>query len=189
VPDKFTFRFDRRLTVGEAPAAAVAAVEKLPAVAAAREAGLHVEVGIPRYTEPTWKGYQPGNEQTYMGWETPEEHPAIQAAVEAYDRVVAPTVESSGPGGSLKKTARVDRWIFSTDGVGFPIPIEGSGVAVSERKNWVRTEEFWHPPMFGFGPGIEQNTHKIGEVVDLRELQRAVAMMARFPTVYAGRQG
>ena len=39
--------------------------------------------------------------------------------------------------------------------------------------------------MFGFGPGIEQNTHKIGEVVDLRELQHALAFLARFPSLYA----
>ena len=44
--------------------------------------------------------------------------------------------------------------------------------------------EFQHPAMFGCGPGIEQNTHKIGEVVDLRELQHAIAVIARFPSAY-----
>jgi acetylornithine deacetylase/succinyl-diaminopimelate desuccinylase-like protein len=39
--------------------------------------------------------------------------------------------------------------------------------------------------MFGLGPGIEQNTHKIGECVDLRELQHAIAFLARFPSVFA----
>ena len=38
--------------------------------------------------------------------------------------------------------------------------------------------------MFGFGPGIEQNTHKIGECVDLRELEHAVALLARFPSAF-----
>jgi acetylornithine deacetylase/succinyl-diaminopimelate desuccinylase-like protein len=44
-----------------------------------------------------------------------------------------------------------------------------------------------HPAMFGIGPGIEQNTHKIGECVDLRELQHSIAFLARFPSVFAGR--
>ena len=37
------------------------------------------------------------------------------------------------------------------------------------------------------GSGIEQNTHKIGECVDLRELQHSIAFLARFPSVFAGR--
>ncbi len=80
----------------------------------------------------------------------------------------------------------MDRWIFSTDGVGFPIPVEGSGVEVPASKGWVRTGAFHHPPMFGVGPGIEQNTHKLGEAVDLRQLQHAIAMLARFPSRFAG---
>ena len=47
VPDRFTFRFDRRLTIGETPEQAVADVEALDAVARAREAGLDVQIGIP----------------------------------------------------------------------------------------------------------------------------------------------
>lgn len=38
-----------------------------------------------------------------------------------------------------------------------------------------------------FGPGIEQNTHKIGECADARNLERAVAFLARFPQVFVGR--
>jgi len=43
-----------------------------------------------------------------------------------------------------------------------------------------------HPAMFGFGPGIEQNTHKIGECLDERELLHCAAFLARFPSVFAG---
>ena len=43
--------------------------------------------------------------------------------------------------------------------------------------------------MFGIGPGIEQNTHKIGECVDLRELQHAIAFTARFPSVFVETAG
>ena len=185
VPDRFTFRFDRRITAGEDPDEAVATIEGLPAVSVAREAGLEVEVRVPIYDQATWTGYVLNNPQVYLGWETPEAHPAIRAAVESYERVVSPHVSAGGTGGNLRREPRVDRWIFSTDGVGFPIPVEGSGVNVPESKGWVRTGDYHHPPMFGVGPGIEQNTHKIGEAVDLRELQHAIAMLARFPSLFA----
>lgn len=186
VPDKFVFRFDRRLTVGETPDGAVKAIDDLAAVAQARQAGLDVVVEVPLYDEPTWRGYVPGNPQIYMGWETPEAHPAIQCVADVYRSVVAPHVDPEGaarPGGSLKQEPRIDRWIFSTDGVGFPVKRDGD-VKVSSAKRWVEAGVFQHPAMFGCGPGIEQNTHKIGEVVDLRELQHAIAVIARFPSAY-----
>jgi len=187
VPDKFTFRFDRRLTVGETPDQAVADVEGLDAVAAARAAGLSVSVEVPVYEDLTWTGYQPGNPQIYMGWATPEAHPAIQTAVQVYDAVVGPNTktDSSAGSGELRPSARVDRWIFSTDGVGFPVPEKDHGIDVTPRKAWVNAGGFTHPPMFGFGPGIEQNTHKIGECVDSRELQLAITFLSRFPSRYA----
>lgn len=185
VPDKLVVRFDRRLTVGESAEQCVKDVEALDAVAAARAAGLTVEVSVPRYEEPTWKGYKPGNLQIYPGWITPEEHPAVQMAAKVYDKVVAPSVPPGGTNGQLRTHARVDRWIFSTDGVGFPIPADDTRIN-TEGKGWVTSGVVKHPAMFGFGPGIEQNTHKIGECVDDRELQLASAFIARFPSAYAG---
>ncbi|MCB0997112.1 MAG: peptidase dimerization domain-containing protein, partial [Acidimicrobiales bacterium] len=186
VPSRLRFRFDRRLTVGESPEQAVADVESLDAVRAASEAGLTVEVAVPTYDEPTWRGFEPRNPQIYMGWATPEDHLAIRCAVDTYDRVVAPNVgETDGEAGSLRPSARVDRWIFSTDGVGYPIPSDDTSIDVVERKEWVVAGKYKHPPMFGFGPGIEQNTHKIGECVDAREIRLAVAFLARFPSLYA----
>jgi len=44
--------------------------------------------------------------------------------------------------------------------------------------------EVKHPAMFGIGAGVEQNTHRNGEYVDLRELQHAIAVLARFPSMY-----
>ena len=186
VPDRFTFRFDRRITAGELPEAAVASIEGLQAVSRAREAGLTVTVGVPSYEQETWTGYTPGNKQVYLGWETPNDHPAIRAAVRAYEGVVSPRVPEGGSGGQLRKQPRVDRWVFSTDGVGFTVPVEGSGVTVPKSKDWIRIGDVHHPPMFGVGPGIEQNTHKIGEAVDLRELQHAIAVLARFPARFVG---
>lgn len=187
VPDRFTFRFDRRLTVGETPDQAIADVERLDAVSAARAAGLVVDVAVPSYEGATWRGYRLGNPQVYLGWATPEDHPAIQTAVDVYDRVVGPHVVPSATGtdGGMRHEARVDRWIFSTDGVGYPVPSSQSAIDVPPDKRWVDTGTFTHPAMFGFGPGIEQNTHKIGECVDQRELRLAIAFLARFPSAYA----
>lgn len=184
VPDRFVVRFDRRLTVGETPEQALADVEHLDAVQAARKAGLQVDVSVPRYDQPTWRGFKPDNPQIYMGWLTPEDHPALQAAVRTYAQVVTPHVTDGGQGGTLRRGPRVDRWIFSTDGVGFPIPVDDASVQVPPAKRWVVSGTVKHPAMFGIGPGIEQNTHKIGECVDLRELQHAVAFLARFPSAF-----
>jgi hypothetical protein len=157
-------------------------------VAAARKAGLKVEVTIPTYADPTWKGFALGNPQVYLGWVTPEEHPAIQAAVATYRGVVSPHVEGKvGTGGVLTKEPRVARWVFSTDGVGFPVPREAK-VPGSAGKGWVVSGEYKHPAMFGFGPGIEQNTHKIGECLDERELQHCAAFLARFPSTFAAQR-
>ncbi len=183
VPDRFIFRFDRRLTAGEDPQQALAAIEGLKAVAEARSAGLTVEVRVPRYTTPTWKGTRPDNPQIYPGWVTPAEHPAIEAAVESYRRVVTPFIEE-GEGGHCRREPRVARWIFSTDGVGMVVEAESCGIEGIEEKRWVREGRFVHPPMLGIGPGIEQNTHKIGECVDAREFDVVVATLVRFCSLY-----
>ena len=185
VPDRFTFRFDRRLTVGEDPEQARLDVERLDAVRAARDAGLTVDVTVPVYEGVTWRGYTPGNDQIYMGWATPEDHPAIRTAVDVYDGVVAPNVVASSDPGGMRTDARVDRWIFSTDGVGYPIPADDTTIDVPASKRWVEAGGYQHPAMLGFGAGYEQNTHKIGECVDARELRLAIAFLARFPGAFA----
>ncbi|OIP35348.1 MAG: hypothetical protein AUK47_16820 [Deltaproteobacteria bacterium CG2_30_63_29] len=184
VPDRFTFRFDRRLTIGETPAQAVADVESLAAVAAARAAGLKVEVAVPTYDLASWKGFKLNNPQIYMGWVTPAEHPAITSAVSAYQSVCSPYIAAGTPKGKPRKEPRVDRWIFSTDGVGFPLPKDDNPIDVPASKHWVAAGAFTHPPMFGIGPGLEQNTHKIGECVDSREMVHVIAFMARFPSLF-----
>lgn len=188
VPERLTFRFDRRLTVGETPEQALRDIEALESVRAARAAGLRVEVAVPPYREKTWRGYQADNPQIYRGWLTPEDHPAIRAATAAYWGVVTPHVAEPAGGasaGALRKEPRVDRWIFSTDGVGFPIPVGDRSIAVAETKRWLVSGDVKHPAMFGIGAGIEQNTHRVGECVDLRELQHAIAVLARFPSAFA----
>jgi len=189
VPERFTFRLDRRLTAGEDPEAARRDVERLPAVARAREGGLSVDVRIPVYDQPTWRGYRPGNPQIYPGWVTPEDHPAIRAAAETYRQVVTSQVERGDLGSFARAEPRVARWVFSTDGVGFPVKADDTSVQVPEGKRWIQEGSFRHPAMFGIGPGIEENTHKIGECVDSRELLAVTAFLARFPSVLrAGRR-
>jgi putative selenium metabolism hydrolase len=184
VPDRFVFRFDRRLTIGETPEQAVADVEKLSSVAAARKAGLKVEVTVPTYNEASWKGFKLDNPQVYLGWVTPEENPAVQAAVRAYRAVISPHVEGkSGTGGGIPKEPRVSRWVFSTDGVGYPVP-RSAKIPGAQGKGWVESGPYKHPAMIGFGTGIEQNTHKIGECLDERELQHCSAFLARFPSMF-----
>jgi acetylornithine deacetylase/succinyl-diaminopimelate desuccinylase-like protein len=182
VPERFTFRFDRRLTAGEDPQQALAHVETMESVKKAREAGLQVVVRAPYYDEPSWRGTKADNPQIYPGWVTPADHPAIVAAVDAYTSCATPIIEVTSGAGAMKKEPRVARWIFSTDGVGFPIPVGDDTLDVGERKRWVSDGTFKYPPMLGIGPGLEQNTHKIGECIDSREFDPVIATLARFPS-------
>ena len=80
-------------------------VEALDAVRAARAAGLRVDVAVPPYREKTWRGYLADNPQIYRGWLTPEDHPAIRAAVAAYRAVVTPHVDEPAGGAQRGRAA------------------------------------------------------------------------------------
>jgi putative selenium metabolism hydrolase len=188
VPSKFTFRFDRRITAGEAPSAAVAAIANLPAVEAARAAGLKVDVRVPVYNGTTHTGYVPDNDQIYIGWLTPEEHPAIQCAIDTYKRVVTPNIPADlvEEGGRVRREPRVSRWIFSTDGVGYPIAKDDDSIN-HEGKRWVVDAASKYPAMFGIGAGLEHHCHKLGEYIDARDMRHAISFMARFPSLLYAR--
>ncbi|MHB0970313.1 MAG: peptidase dimerization domain-containing protein [Thermoanaerobaculia bacterium] len=189
VPERFTFRFDRRLTAGEDPHAAMKDVESLASVKRARDAGLKVDIRAPYYAEASWRGTKASNPQIYPGWVTPEEHPVIQAAVAAYKRCAAPVIEESKGTGGTKREPRVARWIFSTDGVGYPVPSNETSIPVTKAKQWIDNGTFKYPPMWGIGPGLEQNTHKIGECIDSREFDPVIATLARFPSMLRAMKG
>ena len=125
------------------------------------------------------------NPQVYAGWVTPPDHLAVKMAIEAYYRVVTPQVTKPGALGALRQEPRVGRWIFSTDGVGYPVRASDRGIKVPAGKRWVVCGGLKHPAIIGLGPGIEHNAHKIGECVDVRELEAAIAFYARFPSLYA----
>lgn len=182
VPERFTFRFDRRLTAGEDPQAALAAIDSTSSVRIAREAGLQVDVRAPYYDKPSWRGTKADNRQIYPGWVTPEDHPAVVAAVDAYRASASPIVEVTSGTGALSPEPRVARWIFSTDGVGFPVPRDDASLPVGADKLWVDDGTHRYPPMVGIGVGIEQNVHKIGECIDSREFDPVIATLARFPS-------
>ena len=40
-----------------------------------------------------------------------------------------------------------------------------------------------HPAIFGIGPGFEENTHKIGECVDSREMAAVIAFLGVYPAI------
>jgi putative selenium metabolism hydrolase len=180
VPETFTFRLDRRLTVGEDPQQALADIASLPAVERARQSGLRVEVRAPIYEQPTWQGYVLGNQQIYPGWSTPETHPAIAAACETYKQSITVMVDEGLLGSSGIREPRVGRWVFSTDGVGVPVTVEVAGDC-GARKAWIESGRMRHPAIFGIGPGCEENTHKIGEYVDAREMAAVIAFLGVYP--------
>ena len=93
-----------------------------------------------------------------------------------------PMVEEELLGGSANGEPRVSRWVFSTDGVGFPTRAERV-VGISTRKRWVEAGDLSHPAMFGIGPGVEENTHKIAECIDSREMAAAISFLANYPSV------
>lgn len=62
VPERFVFRFDRRMTVGETPDQCLKDVLSLPAIQEAIAAGLKVDVRAPKYEGLTHTGWKPNND-------------------------------------------------------------------------------------------------------------------------------
>ena len=99
VPDEAELHIDRRLTVGETRASAIAEVE-----AALNDAGVEAEVFTLVYEEKAWTGLVYPMDKYYPTWVLDEEHPALAAAGRAYTRVTG-------------RQPEVSRWTFSTNGV------------------------------------------------------------------------
>lgn len=113
VADSCTIHLDRRLTHGETPESAVAELEALPSVQAAKG-----RVSILDYAVPAYTGLVYPTKKFYPTWVLPEDHPALMAAVAAYE-------------GALGEKPKVDKWTFSTNGIAtmgmFGIPSFGLG--------------------------------------------------------------
>jgi putative selenium metabolism hydrolase len=145
VPGACSIHLDRRLTAGETKESAVAQVKALPGAEDA-------EVEILNYEVPSYTGLRYPMEKYYPTWVLEESHPLAQAAIRTYETL-------------WKKAPVVDKWTFSTNGVG---SMGLMGV-----------------PTIGFGPGEEEVAHSVGERVPIRHLVEAAQFYAAFPMTYA----
>lgn len=99
VPDRCAFYIDRRLTLGETEAKALAEVQSV----ILRES-LRAEVEVTEYRATSYTGYEIRHRVYYPAWAMEEDHPLVQATVR--------TVRNT-----LGYVPRVQEWVFSTDGV------------------------------------------------------------------------
>jgi putative selenium metabolism hydrolase len=144
VPGACSIHLDRRLTAGETKESAVAEVQALPGAEGA-------EIEILTYDTPSYTGLKYPMEKYYPTWVLGESDPLAQAAVAAYESL-------------WRKPPVVDKWTFSTNGVG---SMGLMGV-----------------PTIGFGPGEEDVAHSVIDRVPIRHLVEAAQFYAAFPLAY-----
>jgi putative selenium metabolism hydrolase len=99
IPDSCTFVIDRRLTLGETEAKALAEVEGV----IARE-NVRAEVCLAEFEYTSYTGYICRGQEHYPAWVVPENHLLIQAAARAVRKVTG-------------ERPSIGKWDFSTDGV------------------------------------------------------------------------
>jgi acetylornithine deacetylase/succinyl-diaminopimelate desuccinylase-like protein len=174
VPQQFIATFDRRLVGSEDGAGAVRELEVLRSVSRARIVGCDVRISV-----------EEGEE--YRCWMTPPNNTAIEAAVESYKRTISVGADPPRGVGSLKREARIGRWVGRTQGPGW-IFKNGEFRFSIERKNWVAEGEWVHPPMFGIGAGFEEHVGTLGEYVYKDQIWGPIAVIARFPSVFRDRR-
>lgn len=117
VPDSCEIYLDRRLTWGETPAAALEQIRALDSTG-------EMQVEIPEFTAPTHRGFVYPVLKEYPAWKTDPSHPAITAAMDAFESL-------------FERKPEIGRWIFSTNGVAisgiYGIPCIGFGPG---REEW-----------------------------------------------------
>jgi putative selenium metabolism hydrolase len=143
VPGACSIHLDRRLTAGETLESAVAEVKAVVPDGA--------EVEVLMYEVPSYTGLKYPMQKYYPTWVLPENDPLVQSAVKTYE-----TIHQQSP--------VVDKWVFSTNGVG-SMGIMGV-------------------PTVGFGPGEEDVAHSVVERVPVRHLVEAAKFYAAFPLTY-----
>jgi putative selenium metabolism hydrolase len=99
VPDSCTFYVDRRLTLGETEAKAIAEIRN---VVLREEA--QATISVSEYTSTSYTGYQARAKAYYPAWALDRDHPLIQQ--------VSRAIRSE-----LGYRPNLDKWSFSTDGV------------------------------------------------------------------------
>jgi putative selenium metabolism hydrolase len=97
VPSAVTIYVDRRLTHGED---AYEELERLKSLIGERE---DIQISIPEYNEPSYTGFVFPLEMLYPTWLMPEDHPFVQAGLDAAKQ--------------LGWKMQVGKWDFSTNGI------------------------------------------------------------------------
>jgi putative selenium metabolism hydrolase len=115
VPGQAYIHLDRRLTVGDTKASAVAEVKD-----AVKRAGVKAKVEVLRYDRPSYTGLTYETEKYFPTWCEPEDALQVEAAIRTHRE-------------TLGKAPTLHRWTFSTNGVSiagmFGIPCVGFGPA------------------------------------------------------------
>ena len=99
VADGCSISIDRRLTAGEDAELALSQIAELPAAKAA-----NAKVSMYTYEVPSYTGLVYPTDCYFPSWVVEEEHPAVQAAADAYTSL-------------FNADPRIDNWTFSTNGV------------------------------------------------------------------------
>jgi putative selenium metabolism hydrolase len=99
IPDTCTFYIDRRLTLGETEAKALAEVQGI----IARE-GVEAKVNVTEYQATSYTGYECRAKQFYPAWALDDANPLVQATARAIRE-------------TLGYRPKIGQWAFSTDGV------------------------------------------------------------------------
>lgn len=131
VPDYACFIVDRRLTLGETEAKALAEVQGI----IARER-VQAEVRVTEYEETSYTGYKARQHNYFPAWALEAEHPLVKTT----SRVIKQ---------ALGYRPNVGQWAFSTDGVytmgvaGIPTIGFGPGDAAHAHtaNEWIRLED------------------------------------------------
>lgn len=143
VPDEATIYLDRRLTVGETLESSLKEIRNLPSVKKFK-----AKVEVLNYKATSWTGLEVSQEKYFPTWVLPEEHKLVQAGIKAGEI-------------ALGKKPRVDKWVFSTN-----------GVATAGRLKI---------PTIGFGPSNEIYAHSVNEQMPVEHLLKAAVFYASIP--------
>jgi putative selenium metabolism hydrolase len=143
VPGACSIHLDRRLTAGETLESAVAEVKAIAPEGA--------EVEVLSYEVPSYTGLKYPMQKYYPTWVLPEEDVLVRSAVNTYRKLNG-------------RKPVVDKWVFSTNGVG--------------------SMGMMRVPTVGFGPGEEDVAHSVVERVPIFHLVEAAKFYAAFPLTY-----
>jgi putative selenium metabolism hydrolase len=149
VPDTARLHLDRRLTAGETKESAIAEVRTAVGSAGVPDA----KVFVPEYREPSHTGRIYPFEKYFPTWVLEESSPWLKKAVSAYT-------------GLFGRQPKVDKWTFSTNGVGI-MPLYGI-------------------PCLGFGPGNERQAHVVDEYCPVEDLSLAAAFYTALAATLSG---